>query len=93
MPLQARRRGRAQAPFLLVLAILVAAVGYLTLEPQHWRRGVGVISVAMMLAGLLRIALPRAQAGLLVVRGRWWDAVCYLFLGLAILLADIRVPY
>ena len=93
MVLQLRRRARAQAPFLLVLIVLLAGVAYLTIEPGHWVRGTGVIAVAMLLGGLLRLVLPEARIGMLRVRGRWWDSFCYLALGGVILAADLRLRY
>jgi hypothetical protein len=85
------RRIRAQAPYLLVLLILVAAVGYLAMWPGHWRRGAGIIAAAALLAGLLRLVLPASRAGLLAVRGRLRDALCYLALGAVILTVEIRL--
>jgi hypothetical protein len=93
MPLQVGRRVRLQAPFLAVLAVLIAAVVYLTVEPSHWRRGAGIIGSAVLLAALLRLSLSRPRAGLLAIRNRGLDTVCYLLLGGLILLADIRLPH
>jgi DUF3017 family protein len=93
VPLYVRRRVRAQAPFLLVLAIVLVAFGYLTVMPGHWRRGISVIAAAFLLAFLLRLLLPSAYAGLLAVRGRWWDAICYAALGVAMLIVDIRLQH
>jgi hypothetical protein len=50
-----------------------------------------VIALSALLAGLLRIALPTQRAGLLRVRARWIDAVCYLGLGGLILSVAIRL--
>ena len=91
MALDLRRRGRAQAPFLVVLGIVVAVFVYLSIWPGHWRRGTGLIAVAMLLGAVLRLTLPTSHAGLLAVRGRWWDSFCYLALGALILIVDIRL--
>jgi Protein of unknown function (DUF3017) len=93
MPLYIRRRIRAQAPFLLVLAVVIAVFAYLTVMPGHWRRGVSVMAAALVLAAVLRLVLPSAYAGFLAVRGRWWDAFCYAALGMAILIVDIRLQH
>jgi hypothetical protein len=77
--------------FLVVLCLLVAAFGYLIVEPGHWERGTGAVSVAVLVAGVLRGVLPNGRAGLLAVRSRWIDAACYLALGGAILAVDIRL--
>jgi hypothetical protein len=39
------------------------------------------------------LVLPEARAGMLAVRGRWWDALCYVVLGALILVADLRLRY
>jgi hypothetical protein len=93
VPLQLTRRARAQAPFLVVVALIVAAVVYLTVEPGHWVRGTAAIAIAMLLGGALRLLLPESRIGLLRVRGRWWDSFCYLALGVVILVADLRLRY
>jgi hypothetical protein len=85
------RRIRNQAPFLLVLLILAIAVAYLTIWPGHWRRGTGILAGDLVLAGLLRLLLPGHYAGLLAVRGRWRDALCFFALGAVILVVEIRL--
>jgi hypothetical protein len=91
MTWQLRRRLRNQWPFLTVLAIVTAAFVYLTIWPDHWRRGTAVMAVAMLIAAVLRALLPGPHAGLLAVRGRWRDTVVYLALGVFILIVDIRL--
>jgi hypothetical protein len=93
VPLSVRRRVRAQAPFLLVLSVLVLDFGYLLLMPDHWRRGASVIGAALLLAAVLRLVLPSGHAGFLAVRTRWWDATCYAVLGAAILVIAIRLRH
>ncbi|MCU1656269.1 MAG: hypothetical protein JWO57_925 [Pseudonocardiales bacterium] len=93
MQLQVRRRVRAQAPFLAIVLIVVACFVYMSIEPGHWRRGTGALGCAMLLAGLLRATLPATHIGLLAIRGRWWDTLCYLALGALILIVDIRLRH
>jgi hypothetical protein len=85
------RRANGQAPFLLVVALLVVAFVYLVFSPGHLRRGAAVIALSALVAGLLRVVLPAQRAGLLRVRARWIDAVCYLGLGGLILSVAIRL--
>jgi hypothetical protein len=91
VPLQLRRRLQAQAPFLIVLLLVVGVFVYLTIEPGHWRRGTSALALAMLLAAALRVLVPSQRAGMLAVRGRWWDTLCYLALGVLILIVDIRL--
>lgn len=81
----------AQGAFLLVLLVVIGAFCYLLAEPGRWGRGAGVVACAVLLAGLLRSALPTRRVGLLAVRSRPVDAVAYLLLGGLILAVDIRL--
>jgi len=85
------RRVRAQWPFLAVLALLAAAAIYLGVSPGHWRRGSGIIALAMLVAGALRLVLRVPRAGLLEVRARWIDVFFYWALGVGILVLAIRL--
>jgi hypothetical protein len=80
-----------QLAFLGVLVVLAAAFGYLLVAPGHWRRGSGVVAVAMLLAAVLRAVLPPARVGLLVVRARWIDVLAYAAMGGVILGVAIRL--
>lgn len=82
---------RDQVAFVAVAVIMLAAVGYLLVWPDHWRRGVGVIAVAVLVGGVLRLLLPRPKAGMLVVRARWFDVACYLVIGGVILGVAVRL--
>jgi hypothetical protein len=86
-----RRRIVAQLPFLSIVAVVVAVVLYLTFEPGHWRRAVAVIAAALLAGAVLRLVLPAGSAGLLAIRGRYWDAFYYALLGGVILVVDIRL--
>jgi hypothetical protein len=88
---RAWRWTREQLAFLLVVAVLVAALVFLAVQPDRWRAGTGVIAVSMLLAALLRVLVPNAQAGMLAVRGRGVDTLAYLVLGGLILAVDIRL--
>jgi hypothetical protein len=80
-----------QFAFLVVVAVLAAAFVYLIVESGRWGRSAGIVSVAVLLAAVLRLMLPTRHAGLLAVRSRWLDAACYLVLGGVILAVDIRL--
>ena len=81
----------AQLAFLVVLAVLATAFGYLLTAPHRTARATGLFAAAMLLAGLERAVLPTARVGLLAVRARWVDVVLYLLFGGAILVLDIRL--
>jgi Protein of unknown function (DUF3017) len=83
---------RTEAPFLSVLAIVAFAVIYLAVGPTHWLRGSGIVATGLLVAGVLRAVLPQRRAGMLAVRGRWWDVCCYLALAVAIISTGLVLP-
>ena len=88
---QFARRAHGQLPFLTVLAVMVAGVVYLSVQPGHWRRASTIIAMSMILGAVLRLVLSDGRAGLLVVRNRWLDIACYLGTGVLILIVAIRL--
>jgi hypothetical protein len=82
---------RAELPFVVVVAIVLAAAGYLYANPDHWRRATSAMALGVVVAGLLRLILPTHRAGMLTVRGRLFDTACYLAMGAVIIGVDIRL--
>jgi predicted membrane channel-forming protein YqfA (hemolysin III family) len=79
-------------PMVLVLALGTTGIAYSAAVPRHWLRGVLLLAVACGIAGVLRLLLPVRQAGLLAVRGRLTDVVCYLGLAVAIIVLGLALP-
>ena len=79
-------------PMLLVLALGGTGIAYSAVVARHWLRGVLLLAVACALAGLFRLLLPVRQAGLLAVRGRMTDVVCYVGLAVAITALGLALP-
>ena len=84
---------REQVAFLVVLAALIAAFGYLVTSDDHPIRGTLAIAAAALLAGVLRLVLPTLSAGLLAVRGRFVDVFFYALFGGLIVATDIRLKH
>jgi hypothetical protein len=79
-------------PIVLVLVLGTTGIGYSAVVPRHWLRGVLLLAVACGLAGVFRLVLPARQAGLLAVRGRLVDVVCYAGLAVAIVVLGLTLP-
>jgi hypothetical protein len=82
---------RAEAAFVVVVLMVVAAAWFLFLFPGHWRRGTVLIGLALVSGAGLRLMLPAPRVGMLAVRGRWRDALTYLAIGVVILGVAIRL--
>ncbi|HLT62627.1 MAG TPA: DUF3017 domain-containing protein [Microlunatus sp.] len=77
----------------LVLAGVLAGLGYAVFAGENsWRIGCVIIGAALGLGALLRLVLPKAVAGLLVVRSRPFDVLFLGAGGAVIIVLAILVP-
>lgn len=74
-----RSRLPVHAPLAIVFAVV--AVGMLRVLTQHWREGAALLGGALLLAALLRVLLPPERVGLLAIRSRPVDVLCYAAFG------------
>ncbi len=88
---QALRAVRANWPFALVCLGVLAGLGVVVLL-DRFRRGTLVMAGAVLLGAWLRVLLPEEQLGLLRVRGRAFDVVTMLALGLGLSVVALVVP-
>lgn len=80
------RRVRAylvQIPYLLVILAVIVAAGLVLFD--RWRRGAFVFGSALLLGALLRALIPTQRAGLLQVRGRFFDVAAMASVGVLVL--------
>ena len=79
----------------LVYLIVVAAsaVGLLIIAFGPWRRGVGLIGLALLFGALARIVLSENNAGMLRVRrSRWADVLMLGGVGTALIVLASVIP-
>jgi hypothetical protein len=93
-PLHTRRPFLAgllrQLPLLVVL--LAVGVGLLMVTFEHWRRGLVVVGLALVGAGLLRLLLPLRRLGFLAVRSRPVDVVLLVGVGVTLTAFALSIP-
>ncbi len=77
-----RSRLPVHAP--LAMVMLIAAVGMVRVLTQHWREGAVLLGGALIVAAVLRLLLPTDRVGLLAIRSRPIDVLCYGGLGTVI---------
>ena len=77
-----RSRLPVHAPMTFVL--LIAAAGMVRTLTQHWREGAVLLGGALIVAAVLRLLLPTDRVGLLAIRSRPIDVLCYAGLGTVI---------
>lgn len=86
-------RGHALEQWPLVLVLLSLAGSLAITATGHWRRGAFAVGCTVLLAGVLRGVLPDRRAGLLAVRGRWFDTALLLVAAGAMLAVTMVVPH
>ncbi|MDA3647437.1 DUF3017 domain-containing protein [Saccharopolyspora indica] len=84
-----RSRLVSYVPFGLVL--LIAAVGFLLVSMQYWRRGSVLLVMALLVAAGLRAVVPPERVGLLAIRSRVVDVLLYSGFGVAILAVALTI--
>src|ERR1700710_2897024 len=72
--------------------LLVVVVGLALVGQDHWRRGLLLAGIGLLAGAAVRLLLPARVAGLLVVRGRVFDAVVLAVLGAAVIVLTSSVP-
>jgi hypothetical protein len=78
------------------IVLFIAGVGFVRVLGEHWRQGTALIGGALLVAGVARALLPQDRAGLLAVRSQSMDVLCYLGLGVmvVVLVATVaRLPF
>ena len=85
-----RRNWLAQWPITLVL--IGVGVSMLLIAMDYFRRGSVVLSASVLLAAFLRLLLPDADAGMLVVRSRKVDVLTLGILGVGLTIFTFWVP-
>jgi hypothetical protein len=76
----------------LTAVLLVVAVGLLMVTAGNWRRGLVVVGLALVGAGVLRMLLPVRRLGFLAVRSTTTDVVLTTSAGLALALVALAIP-
>ena len=79
-----------QLPLLAVL--VVVGVGLLLVTFQHWRRGLVVMGLALIVGAVLRLFVPLRRVGFLAVRSRPVDVLLMGGAGLALVVIALAVP-
>lgn len=78
------------ALYITILGVTVAALVIVGLG--HWRAGVHVLAGAVIGAAAARAVLPNRDAGMLEVRGRWFDVALLAAVGAAMWVLATTIP-
>jgi len=73
-----------------VVAVIVAAAMSRVLT-QHWRQGAVLLGGALVVAAALRVLLPDDRVGLLAIRSRVIDVLCYGGFGVVMVVLAVTI--
>ena len=73
------------------MVALIVALGMLRVLTQHWRQGAVLIGGALLVAAVFRAVLPDDRVGLLAVRGRPVDVLCYCVLATLMIVVAVLI--
>ncbi len=76
----------------LGLTLLGVLIGLALVAQNHWKQGLSLIGLTLLLAAAARLLIPASRVGLLVVRSRPFDVATLTILGVAILGVTFQVP-
>jgi hypothetical protein len=76
----------------LFVVLLGVAVGLAMVALDHWRRGLVIVGLALVVAALFRLLLPLPRLGFLAVRSRTMDVTLTAGAGLTIAVIALTLP-
>jgi hypothetical protein len=93
VPEQPRRIPSTLGGMVYLIVVAISLVGLVVAALGPWRRGVGLIGVALLFAALMRALLRDRDAGMLRVRRhRWVDVLMLGGVGASLILLASVIP-
>jgi hypothetical protein len=86
------RKPRSRGSQLYLLQLVVVAVGLVLVAVGLWRPGVVAMGLAFVVGALARSVVPIDHTGMLRVRGKAFDMVWMMTLGIALVVLPILIP-
>lgn len=91
-PLRPEKRTRWWREWPIAIVLTGVAIALVMIAADYFRRGSVVLAGSVLLAAFLRLLLPGAEAGMLVVRSKRIDVAVLGSLGIALTIFAFWVP-
>lgn len=75
-----------------VIVVLTTMVALAMVAFGPWRRGVALVGFALIFASGMRLVTKEGEAGMLRVRGRWFDVTVLAAVGASLLALAANIP-
>ena len=84
---------RSRIPSALPAALVgaVTLIGMALVLTQHWRKGAVMLGAALLVAAVLRTVVPTDRIGLLAIRSRAIDVLCYSGFGIVMVVLAFQI--
>ena len=76
--------------YLVLVGFTVVGLSLVAFGP--WRRGIALVGVALLFASGIRLVVSENEAGMLRVRGRWFDVAALAGVGVALIALATNIP-
>lgn len=91
-PPERRRRPSTFGGLIYLVVVATCVVGFALVAWGPWRRGVGVIGIALLFAAGMRLVIHEGESGMLRVRSRAFDAAALASAGVALIALATNIP-
>jgi hypothetical protein len=76
--------------YLVLVGLTATGLALVAFGP--WRRGIALVGTAFVVASGSRLLLSEDEAGMLRVRGRWFDVAALAGVGIAMIALAANIP-
>lgn len=76
--------------YLILVGLTAGGLALVAFGP--WRRGIALVGLAFVVASGARLLLSENEAGMLRVRGRWFDVTALAGVGVALIVLAANIP-
>jgi hypothetical protein len=90
--IESRRRPSTLGGLVYLLLVGLTLAGLCVVAFGPWRRGIALIGAAFIVASGSRLLLDEGDAGMLRVRGRWFDVAALAGVGTALIVLAATIP-
>ena len=87
-----RRRPSTLGGLIYLVVVATTVVGLALVAFGPWRRGIALVGVAFLFASGMRLVIHENEAGMLRVRGRWFDVGALAGVGVALIALATNIP-
>lgn len=92
VPAERRRRPSTMGGLIYLIVVATTVVGLSLVAFGPWRRGIALVGVAFLFASGMRLVINEGEAGMLRVRGRWFDVTALAGVGVALIVLATNIP-